>query len=84
MRNLYEEVERLVEDRLKRANASGEKVDPTVWVAELAENLADIIVFGAPDELRSKMLRYAITCLKTFVEQNEQILKEARRRSRLQ
>ena len=41
MTNLYEEIDRLVENRLNHANANGEKVDPSVWVAEVAENLAD-------------------------------------------
>ena len=84
MTNLYEEIDRLLENRLNHANANGDKVDPSVWVAEVAENLADIIVFGAPENLRPQMLRYAIKCLKTFVEHNERILDDDQQKSPLQ
>jgi hypothetical protein len=60
------------------------KVDLTVWVEDVAESLADIIVFGAPEELQTRMLRHAIGCLKSFVEQNQQMLEEEARKKQLQ
>jgi len=74
--DLYDEINKLVERRLKHVTEKGELVDTTEWVSQLAENLADMIVFGTPDELQAKMLIFAKERLEHFVLENQRTLAE--------
>jgi hypothetical protein len=71
---LYDEINKLVETRLKRLNARGEPVDITHWVSQLTESLADMIVFGTPPELQKTMMLYALARLEQMVFENQKIV----------
>jgi hypothetical protein len=73
---LYDEINKLVESRLKIVNARGESVDITDWVSQLTESLADMIVFGTPPELQQRMMLFALERLEQFVSENQKMLAE--------
>jgi hypothetical protein len=73
---LYDEINKLVESRLKRLNSRGEPVDITEWVSQLTESLADMIVFGTPPELQRTMMLFALERLEQFVLENQKALAE--------
>jgi hypothetical protein len=74
--DLYDDINALVDEKLKRVNAGGEAVDLTEWVSQVTESLADMIVFGTPAELQHQMMLYAMERLDHFISENQKILAE--------
>jgi hypothetical protein len=77
--DLYDDINNLVDSKLKQVNACGEPVDLTEWVSQLAESLADMIAFGTPAELQHTMMLFAMERLEHFVSENQKMLAEERR-----
>ena len=76
MADLYTDINDLVDAKLKQVNERRKPVDLTEWVSQLAESLADMIVFGTPEALQHKMMLFAIDRLEHFVLENQQMLAE--------
>jgi hypothetical protein len=74
--DLYEDINALVDARLKKSNAERAPVDLTDWVSQVTESLADMIVFGAPSQLQRTIMLYAIERLEHFVTENQKMLAE--------
>ena len=83
MAELYDEINKLVETRLKRLNARGKPVELTDWISQLTESLADMIVFGTPTEMQHTMMLFALEGLEQFVFENQKILAEEERSEEL-
>ena len=76
MADLYDDISDLVAAKLKQVNATGKAVDLTEWVSQVTESLADMIVFGTPEELQHKMMLFAFDRLEHFVSENQKMLAE--------
>jgi hypothetical protein len=74
--DLYDDISDLVDAKLKQVNSSGKAVNLTEWVSQVTESLADMIVFGTPEELQHKMMLFAFERLEHFVLENQRMLAE--------
>ena len=76
MADLYDDISDLVDAKLKQVNSGGKAVDLTEWVSQVTESLADMIVFGTPEELQHTMMLFAFERLEHFVMENQKMLAE--------
>jgi hypothetical protein len=59
MADLHDELNGLIEARLRVALEAGETIDLSAWISQFAESLTDIIFFGALDEEQLKLIDHA-------------------------
>jgi hypothetical protein len=74
--DLYDDISDLVDAKLKQVNSTGKAVDLSEWVSQVTECLADMIVFGTPEELQHKMMLFAMERLEQSVLQNQKMIAE--------
>jgi hypothetical protein len=76
MANLHSEINELIEKRLRRALETGVPVDVTEWISEFAESLADLVVFGAMNDDRERLIDHALNRLQYFIRQKERMFED--------
>jgi hypothetical protein len=68
MADLHSEINRLIEARLREVLAAGGDPDFPEWVSQLAESLAELVVFGASAEEQPKLIEHARQQLDHFIQ----------------
>jgi heptaprenylglyceryl phosphate synthase len=67
MPTLCEAINKLVEQRLRRALETGETINVPDLASEITESLADLIVTGAPPEEQPRLVDHVVSELDRFV-----------------
>ena len=70
--SLYAAINTLVEERLKQVRASGETVNLPEWASQMAESLADLILFGCPPEEQPKLIAWTFEQLAHFIRKKKE------------
>ena len=67
MTALHDDINDLVEQRLRRALETGETVNVPDLASEMTESLADLVVCGAPPEEQQGLIAHIVEQLGRFV-----------------
>ena len=79
MADLHTEINELIEMRLRRTLEAGQTIDVIDWISQFAESFADLIVFSALDEERSKLVEHALERIQFFIREKEKMFEQVRR-----
>ena len=72
MTALHDDINKLVEQRLRRALETGETVNVPDLASEMTESLADLVVCGAPLEEQPRLIAHIVEQLGRFVTEKRE------------